>query len=1076
MEPPRSDPVSPRRRARRDLAVVAALGPRRRVHGRLLPEASATDLRWRPAAAQSRRARLLEEVAKAEVLALLGVRQGDDAARGRVECAHFRVRGRPAAAQIDGNARPDDERPFGFVCKNGRRRWCAPAHERRCVACGARTRSPAVDGASRRRRAGFFGFRDGARCRRSDAGALPHVADLALAGVSERGLRLAARLCPNLKTLDVSGCAGGGDAAVLAALLERCPKLETLDVGAVGAAGLRTLAALGLRSLSVGDFATATSARAALDGAPPTLVSLRVDCHHFCFAGWAAPPPASAARGLRSVERLRVASAWGDPGWLWGLAPNVAALSLAGCRSVGDAPGLRGLARLAELDVSGSPYVTGFAARGPPARADAARLDVSDCASMFCVDFVTGSPRSSSPEIVVKCYYGDAKGVADAIAAGADLLEVACPAVYSGNVERRGQPDPECGIALHYACFYAHIDCVRELLATGCHEQLDWRRAETGATPLLLLCQHAGQAACSVNPHQLADTLACVELLLEAGAALEPRTTTEHTNPRPVGAPSAEAMRGRVREDPSLPRDWRVSPSGLTALDFAYLSGDGDLVRALEDAAGLRYSARTHRRFRARRGTGGGLAPSGLPGRLRRAAAGLGESRPAVPRRADEPGAGAAARRRRGARAVRGLRRRATVRVVGLAKATQHNGKLGRVCKKAGPEGRVGVALDLGGAVARQLGYWKGVASGLFPPGEGEGVVGGEIAERVPETRPVEYLEVADGGTVQGETCGPELRRAGCHRAELSIVAEALPGSGIAAGDLMVHVAEFGKMQSDDGLRYHREQRGLTLLFLKRAAAAPPRRAAAPIASRAPCDTRLVEDLAAGDAAPGGPARASTLGRRRASSRTCATSSTARREHAGPPAQDPVAALGWYLYPSERWEEACTHFAGALYAAPAAPGDAAPPCEPPADWSDLWERSGGDVCAAFRGRGNAALRSRWYADLVVEFAANYLAFCVHARELEPPRAMQRAFGLAAPSRAAVLGDRGAVPHPAWGAAFDRVASFLVFMFPDQASLKELFLSYATEVYELRGLARPGGRPLAPRARELQDAADAARAR
>ncbi|KAH8046336.1 hypothetical protein JL720_16413 [Aureococcus anophagefferens] len=130
------------------------------------------------------------------------------------QCAHFRVRGRPAAAQIDGNARPDDERPFGFVCKNGRR---------------------------------------------------------------------------------------------------------------------------------------------------------------------------------RCVERLRVASAWGDPGWLWGLAPNVAALSLAGCRSVGDAPGLRGLARLAELDVSGSPYVTGFSR--PAVRQLArtlARLDVSDCASMFCVDFVTG--------------------------------------------------------------------------------------------------------------------------------------------------------------------------------------------------------------------------------------------------------------------------------------------------------------------------------------------------------------------------------------------------------------------------------------------------------------------------------------------------------------------------------------------------------------------------------------------------------------------------------------------------------------------------------------------------------------
>ena len=311
-------------------------------------------------------------------------------------------------------------------------------------------------------------------------------------------------------------------------------------------------------------------------------------------------------------------------------------------------------------------------------------------------------PPPNSPDIAVKCYYGDAKGVADAIAAGADLLEVACPAVLRGSVgRRRGQPDPECGIALHYACFYAHIDCVRELLATGCHEQLDWRRAETGATPLVLLCQHAGQAACSVNPHQLADTLTCVELLLEAGAALEPRTTKEHTNPRPVGEPSAEARRGRVREDPSLPRDWRVSPSGLTALDFAYLSGDGDLVRALEDAAGLRYSPPTHRRFpRPARYAAAGWLRLGYR-------VGSGALLPvwasrvlpflvARTSRAPAPRLAAAATRAPSEAFAVG----ATVRVVGLAKATQHNGKLGRVCRKAGPEGRVGVALDLGGAVA----------------------------------------------------------------------------------------------------------------------------------------------------------------------------------------------------------------------------------------------------------------------------------------------------------------------------------------------------------------------------------------
>ncbi|KAH8054493.1 hypothetical protein JL722_8841 [Aureococcus anophagefferens] len=889
------------------------------------------------------------------------------------QCAHFRVRGRPAAARLDGNARPGDERPFGFVCKNGRRRWCAPAHERRCFACGARTRSPPSTG-PRARRAGFLGFRDalGARCRRSDAGALPHVADLALAGVSERGLRLAARLCPNLKRLDVSGCAGGGDAAVLAALLERCPKLETLVVGAVGAAGLRTLAALGLRSLSVGDFGYGDLGplAAALDGAPPTLL----------------------ARTL-------------------------------------------------------------------------ARLDVSDCASMFCVDFVAGLAA-------LEVFEARGLGIARCRAASASW---------------RGSGASTCRAARRSrSCRRAWATArARAVDVAGC-PAAKFPASLGGAATL-------GQAACSVNPHQLADTLACVELLLEAGAALEPRTTTEHTNPRPVGDPSAEARRGRVREDPSLPRDWRVSPSGLTALDFAYLSGDGDLVRALEDAAGLRYSARTHRRFPrpARYAAAGWLrlgyrvgsgallpvwASRVLPFLVART------SRAPAPRLA-----AAAVRAPSEAFAVG-----ATVRVVGLAKATQHNGKLGRVCRKAGPEGRVGVALDLGGAVAiraarqatgpaelateeilaaspwlgdgaeaffrahpfaaavrpqRQLGYWKGVASGLFPPGEGEGVVGGEIAERVPETRPVEVGDVRarrsppsswsspatalSASSRSGRTgpfpstarapprrrraaasstaprrcastlrdrpaprrtstwrsrtghgpgaCGPELRRAGCHRAELSIVAEALPGSGIAAGDLMVHVAEFGKMQSDDGLRYHREQRGLTLLFLKRAAAAPPRRAAAPIASRAPCDTRLVEDLAAGDAAPGGPARLLDAGAAtgvlthlrhvvdgawRSLLAIFFSAAAPFSEAGGTPEQVantrdlrrkiPVAALGWYLYPSERWEEACTHFAGALYAAPAAPGDAAPPCEPPADWSDLWERSGGDACAGVRGRGNAA--------------------------------------------------------------------------------------------------------------------------
>jgi hypothetical protein len=109
----------------------------------------------------------------------------------------------------------------------------------------------------------------------------------------------------------------------------------------------------------------------------------------------------------------------------------------------------------------------------------------------------------------------------------------------------------------------------------------------------------AGEAVfpSSLNPHRAADTLPCVELLLEAGAALDPKTIKEYRNTCPVGDPSAEACRGRVRDNRYLPQGWRVSPSGLTALDFAYLSGRSDIVRALEDAASLRYSVQTHHRF-----------------------------------------------------------------------------------------------------------------------------------------------------------------------------------------------------------------------------------------------------------------------------------------------------------------------------------------------------------------------------------------------------------------------------------------------------------------------------------------------
>ena len=193
-------------------------------------------------------------------------------------------------------------------------------------------------------------------------------------------------------------------------------------------------------------------------------------------------------------------------------------------------------------------------------------------------------PPPHGPDIVVKCYHGDATGVMDAIAAGADVLEIVQP--------RSDKPDPERGIALHQACFYAHVDCVRALLATECYKQLDWRQAKSGVTPLMLLCLREFDGPCFINPNQAADTLPCVELLLEAGAALEPKTRRRYisVSARPDIDLSYELRRGRVGD--SGRGGW-----GLTALDIAYLSERSDIVRALKEAASLRYSVQTHRRF-----------------------------------------------------------------------------------------------------------------------------------------------------------------------------------------------------------------------------------------------------------------------------------------------------------------------------------------------------------------------------------------------------------------------------------------------------------------------------------------------
>ena len=83
-------------------------------------------------------------------------------------------------------------------------------------------------------------------------------------------------------------------------------------------------------------------------------------------------------------------------------------------------------------------------------------------------------PPPYSPALAVSCYYGNAREVEALLRAGADPLARVVSATSLRLKEK--------GLSLHQACHFAHVGCVRALVARDDDwPQLDHRRESDGA-------------------------------------------------------------------------------------------------------------------------------------------------------------------------------------------------------------------------------------------------------------------------------------------------------------------------------------------------------------------------------------------------------------------------------------------------------------------------------------------------------------------------------------------------------------------------------------------------------------------
>ena len=152
-------------------------------------------------------------------------------------------------------------------------------------------------------------------------------------------------------------------------------------------------------------------------------------------------------------------------------------------------------------------------------------------------------------------------------------------------------------LAIHECSLFARADCLRALVATGNLAQLDQvtyapqRRVNDFAldfTPLMLLLR---DAVIGSHPplgyryrHPPGDVLACVRILINAGASFDYKATRDDDYLRHV----LNACLSRTVDNNTT--------IGWDVFDYARELGNRDIVNVLEEAARLRYSRKTHRK------------------------------------------------------------------------------------------------------------------------------------------------------------------------------------------------------------------------------------------------------------------------------------------------------------------------------------------------------------------------------------------------------------------------------------------------------------------------------------------------
>ena len=192
------------------------------------------------------------------------------------------------------------------------------------------------------------------------------------------------------------------------------------------------------------------------------------------------------------------------------------------------------------------------------------------------------------------CFDGDLASVQQYLAEGADLL---APRPARGPAKQCMDSTDSVFLAIHDCSLFARADCLRALVATGNLAQLDQATYTSkprsygysmDLTPLMILFR---DAVVALHPplvyryrHPPGDVLACVRILINAGASFDYKATRDDNYIRHV----MNACLSRTVDNNTT--------IGWDVFDYARELGNRDIVNVLEEAARLRYSRKTHRK------------------------------------------------------------------------------------------------------------------------------------------------------------------------------------------------------------------------------------------------------------------------------------------------------------------------------------------------------------------------------------------------------------------------------------------------------------------------------------------------